>query len=254
MENPSREKRSWPSLAVKFCVAVITFAIGIAAQYVSTFIPPVSTPTLQQPRVEISHESADPGTLRETILVAKARGEKTVELSVLACGSDIGRLQTALSRDTVVLAQLVTKKTYADTWGLSTWYKFKIKETLVDHEPPRLKDYPPFQSAPSDMLPIAENEFVIEESNGRIEIDGVTVIQHSNGVWYSQDKTYLMFVWLDASKRTAFRSSTDPLGVFLVENDGNLTSYVDDDYPLKTDLRKRFNNSIDNLREALKKK
>ena len=251
MENPSREKRSWSSLAVNFCVAVITFAIGFGAHWASTFKSPKPTP--QQPRVETSYESADPGTLKASILEAKARGENTVEFSVIACGSDMGRLQTALSRDTVVLAELVGKKTYADTWGLRTWYKFKIKETLVDHAPPRLK-YLSFQSAPSDMLPIAEDEFLVQEANGRMEIDGVTVIQYSNGVWYSENKTYLLFLWLDPSKRTAIRAGTDPLGVFLVDNDGNLTSYIDKDYPLKTDLGKRFNNSVNNLREALKKK
>ena len=253
MENPSGEKRRWSSLAVKFGVAVITFAIGIAAQFVSTFIPPESTPTLQQPRVEISHESAEPGTLRARILEAKAKGENTVELGVLGCGWEIGRLQTALSRDTVVLAQLVGKETYADTWGLRTWYKFKIKETLVAHPPPNLK-YLPFPGAPSDMLPIAEDEFAIQEANGRMEIDGVTVTQHSNGVWYSEDKTYLLFLWIDPSNRTAIRAGTDPLGVFLVDNEENLTSYIDEDYPLKTDLAKRYNNSVNNLREALKKK
>jgi hypothetical protein len=253
MQNPLRGKIASSSLAVRFCVAVITFAIGLAAQFVSTFIPPESTPILQQPPVEISHETAEPGTLRASILEAKARGENTVELASIGCGFDIGRLQTALSLDTVVLAQLVGKKTYADTWGLRTWYKFKIKETLVDHAPPRLK-YSPFQNAPSDMLPIAEDQFVVEETNGRMEIDGVTVIQHSNGVWYSEDKTYLLFLWLDPFTRTAFRAGTDAVGVFLVDNDGNLTSYVDHDYPLKTDLGKRFNNSVNNMREALKKK
>jgi len=60
-------------------------------------------------------------------------------------------------------------------------------------------------------------------------------------------------VWFNPSKRTAIRSSTDPLGVFLVETDGNLRSYIDRPYPLKTHLAKRFKNSVDNMRQALKK-
>jgi len=250
MENRYREKKPWLLWATRFCVAVITFAIGVGAHWASSFKP--QKPTLPQPLPETSSPRPDPGTLRASILEAKARGENTVELSVIGCGWEMADLRTALSRDAVVLAELVGKKTYEGTWGLHTWYRFKIKETLVDHSPPRrISSF--FLSAPSDMLPIAEDEFLLQETNGRMEIDGVTVIQHSNGAWYSEDQTYLLFLWFDSSKRTAIRSGTDPLGVFLVDNDGNLRSYVDDDYPLKTDIAKRFNNSLDNMRHALKK-
>ena len=250
MENPVRPKNRWLSLTIRLCVAVTTFAIGVAAYWAFTSKTPKPAP--QQPPVEVSHESADPGTLRVTILAAKARRENKAETSVIACGSDVGSLRTALSRDTVVLAELVGRKTYADTWGLHTWYRFKIKETLLDHAPPRRSDWT-FQSAPSDMLPIADDEFLISEANGQIEIDGVTVTQHSNGARYLEDQTYLLFLWIDPSKRTAIRTGTDPLGVFLVDDYGNLTSYVDESYPLKTDIAKRFNNSLDNMRAALKK-
>ena len=243
-----RANKPWSSLATHFCVAVMTFAIGMSAHWVSTFRSPKSTP----PQLSPSFESAEPGTLKATILAAKARGDKTVELSLIACGSDTGRLRDALSRDTVVLAELVGQKTYPDTYGLHTWYRFKVKETLVQHAPPPL-DYSPFDSAPPDMVPIAEDELVIQELNGRMEIEGITVIQHSNGAAYREGQTYLLFVWVDPLKRTATRTGTDPLGVFLVDNNGNLTSYIDQPYPLKTDLRKRFKNSIDNMRKALQK-
>ena len=249
MENPFRGKKLWSSLTTKFCVAVIAFAIGIVAHWAATYRPPKPAP--QQSPIEASPASAEPGTLRAKILEAKVTGTNTVQIVVIACGWDIGGLRNALARDTVVLAELVGKKTYEDTYGLHTWYKFKIKETLVEHTPPRLDWL--FPSAPSDMLPIAEDEFLVEEANGRMEIDGVTVIQHSNGARYLEDQTYLLFLWIDPSKRTATRTGTDPLGVFLVDNDGNLSSYINRPYPLKTDLGKRFKNSVNNMRQALKK-
>ena len=242
-------KKQWTSRATKLGVGVITFAIGIVAHWALAFR--AQKPIAQQPPpAQVSYESADPGTLKASILAAKARGESTVELAVIGCGWDVGSLRTALSTDTVVLAELVGRKTYADTWGLRTWYRFKLKETLVEHAPPRQLSGT-FQSAPSDMLPISEDEFLIQASNGRMEIDGVTVIQHSNSATYSEDQTYLLFLWIDPVKRTAIPAGTDALGVFLVDNDGNLTSYVGDSYPLKTDLAKRFNNSLSKLREGL---
>jgi len=240
-------------LATKLGVAVMTFAIGIGAHWAWTFRAPKLTAQRTRVVETFVYESADPGTLRASILDAKAKGESKLELVVIGCGAEIGSLQAALSTNKVVLAELVGKKTYADTWGLRTWYRFKLKETLVEHAPPR-KLSSAFQSAPSDMLPIADDEFLMQEANGRMEIDGVTVIQRSNGARYLENQTYLLFLWMDPSKRTAFLTGSDPLGVFLVDNDGNLTSYVDETYPLKTELAKRFNNSLNNMREALKKK
>ena len=210
-------------------------------------------PTTPPPQpVEINYESAEIGTLKRRILEAKAKGSNTVELSSLACGWEIGSLKTALTTDTVVLAELIGKKTLADPWGLRTWYKFKTKETLVKHPPPRLLNLP-FPSGPSELLPVAEDEFLIQETNGQMEIDGITVTQHSNGAKYVEGQTYLLFLWIDPSNRTAIRSGTDPLGVFLVDSDGKLRPYLDQPYRLNTDLGKRYQNSVDNLRQALRK-
>ena len=244
----------WSSMAPKFGVAVITFAIGVAVSFAWTIRRSSPTPQrhpIESTHAEVNYANAEIGTLRHDILQAKARGDKTLQLVVLGCGSEIGSLKSALSRDTIVLADLVGKKTYEDTYGLRTWYRFKTRETLREHPKP-----PPaylFASAPSDMLPIAEDEFLIQEANGQMEIDGVTVTQRSNGAKYVEGQTYLLFLWMDPSKRTAFRTAADPLGVFLVDSNGNLSSYLDRPYPFKTALAKRFNNSINELRQALKK-
>ena len=249
------ENKRWLSWT-NFCVAVISFAVGIAANWVwsadRTPRPtPRATPPAPQP-VAIDFSSAEIGTVKRAVLEAKARGENSVELAVIGCGSDIGSLRTALSENSVVVADLIEKKTYASTFGLYTWYRFKLRETLVEHPLPRfLRDT--FWDAPSDMLPIAEDEFLIQEANGQMEIDGVTVIQHSNGAKYREGQTYLLFVWLDKSRRQAIRAGTEPLGVFLVDSEGNLTSYMKSAYPFKDEFEKRFKNSLISMREALKK-
>jgi hypothetical protein len=114
----------------------------------------------------------------------------------------------------------------------------------VEHHPRRPAGL--FHGAPSDMLPIADDEFLIQEINGQMVIDGVTITQRSNGAKYLEGQTYLLFLWMDPSTRTAVRSATDPLGVFLVDSNGNLSPYIDQPYPLKDALAKRFNNSVNN--------
>lgn len=252
MGNAFKVKIRWSSLAINFCVAIIAFAIGNGAHWALRSRPPQSTPQQPPPPPQVSYPTPEAGTLRASILKAKARGNNTVQFGAIGCGSDIGSLRTALSRDTVVLAELVGKKTYEEKYGLHTWYRFKTKETLLKNAPPRV-DYLLSQSAPSDMLPIAEDEFLVQEANGRMEIDGVTVIQVSNGPGYVEHQTYLLFLLLDPSKRIATRSGTDPLGVFLVDDEENLRPYVDHSYPLKTHIARRFKNSVSNMRQALKK-
>ena len=241
--------RSRIIFATNFCVAVITFVIGIAANFAWTLIRTESY-TLYDP-LPACYANAEISRLKGMIREAKARGDNTVELNELVCGWDIGSLQEALSRDTLVLADLVGKKTYADTDNLHTWYRFKIRETLLKNPNPPYEYL--FHSGPSDMLPIAEDEFLIHELNGQMEIDGVTVTQVSNGAKYFEGQTYLLFLWIDPSKRTAIRTGTTPSGVFLVDSNGNLSSYLDDTYPLKTALAERFNNSLNDLREGLRK-
>ena len=88
--------------------------------------------TRQHP-LEANYPDAEFGTLKRTVQEAKARGDKTIEFGLLLCGGDIGTLPEALSRDTVVVADLVEKKTYVETSFLHTWYRFKIVARNTDY-------------------------------------------------------------------------------------------------------------------------
>jgi hypothetical protein len=204
----------------------------------------------EEPRESV--KQGEFGTLKGRILDAKADGETRVDLRILACGWEIGGLREALSRDTVVVAQLRGKKTFQDRDGLYTWYRFIVVEPLSERPIPDYLGFLSFGEAPADMLPVKENEFLIRETNGRMEIDGVTVTQHSNGAKYIEGETYLLFLLLDRGKRIAVRSGTDPIGVFTVDNEGILRAYVDRPYPLKDQIAKRLGNSLNKLRTALK--
>ena len=102
------------------------------------------------------------------------------------------------------------------------------------------------------MKPLDENEFVMVETNGQMDIDGVRVTQFSNSPRYSVGGTYLIFLHLDRAKRVAVRAGTEPSGVFLVDKDGTFRAYIDSPHPLRDDLARRYGNSIDKLRRALK--
>ncbi len=192
------------------------------------------------------------GTLKGRILDAKAEGLDEVQLSLLICGWDIGNLRQALQRDTVMLADVIDKKTFPDTYGLRTWYRFRIVDTLSEKPMPKYPTYSNYPDPPAEMMPLQENEFVMVETNGQMVIDGVHVTQFSNTVRYSVGGTYLIFLHLDPAKRVAVRSGTEPTGVFLVGKDGTFKAYTDGPHPLRDALEKQYGNSIENFRRALK--
>jgi len=192
------------------------------------------------------------GTLKGQILDAKAEGLDEVELSLLSCGWDIGSLDEALGRDTIVLAEVSGKKTLADVWGLRTWYRFRILESLSEKPMPKYPNYDSLPDPPEEMRPLKEDEFVILEANGQMEIDGVRVTQRSNGVVFKEGGTYLLFLHIEPRKRVGVRSGTEPSGVFLVAKDGTFKAYIDGPHPLRDQLAKRFGNSIEKLRTALR--
>ena len=191
------------------------------------------------------------GTLKGLILDAKAEGIMEIELSSILCGWDIGNLNQVLRRDTIVVAEVIGKKTFAGTYDLRTWYKFKTVETLSQRPIPKYLLSESWPVPPEEVKPLVD-EFVIVEVNGEMEIDGIRVIQYSNSVAYSVGSTYLLFLHMEPSKRVAARSGTDPLGVFRVGEDGTFSSYIARPYPLRNQMAKRFGNSINNLRSALK--
>jgi hypothetical protein len=210
---------------------------------IESYFPEEPRPSLKQ---------GEWGTLKGQILDANAEGLDEVELDLLSCGWDIGSLDEALARDTVVLAEVSGKKTLADKYGLRTWYRFRLVEALSEKPMPKYMTYDSLPDPPYDMRPLSEDEFVILEANGDMEIDGVRVRQRSNGVVYTTGGTYLLFLHIEPAKRVAFRSATDPLGVFLVAKDGTFKAHIDSPYPLRDEMTRRYGNSIEKLRTALK--
>ncbi|HKO98762.1 MAG TPA: hypothetical protein VJU86_17315 [Pyrinomonadaceae bacterium] len=215
----------------------------VISEKVESWMPEAPAPSIQQGEL---------GTLKGRILDAKAEGLDRVELSVIVCGWNIGNLRTVLARDTLMLARVKDKKTFAGTYDLTTWYKFQIVDALSEKPLPKIPGYESPHPAPQEMQPIRDDEFVIPETNGQLEIDGVTVKQYSNGVNYKVGDTYLIFLNLSPATRVAFRSGTDPLGVFLVHKDGTFSPYLKEPYSLGDQMAKRFGNSTENLRNALK--
>jgi len=194
---------------------------------------------------------ADYGTLMWHVQMAKTRGEKEYVMGSIGCGMGVATLEETLSNYTIVVAQPIEKKTYADTYGLSTWYRFRIIETLSTKTLRVSNHWSSYISSPANMLPINADEFLMPESGGTLVIDGITVTEYSNSPQYSLSKRYLLFLELDSAKKIGGIPWADEVGIFTVDDDGTLQGTDDDSYELKDKLASRFDNSMQRLKVYL---
>ena len=239
-------------LIPRLAVALLTFAIGITASMswkaYQRFINS-NEPELLSAKVE----QAEYGSLKWHIQQAEARGEKEFVTGVLGCGMGVSTLNEALSNYSVVVLQLIEKRTYAENHGLHTWYKFRVLETLSHKPLPHYSRWSSYVPLPSD-LPVGADELLMQGGDGSIVIDGIMVIQHSNSPDYLPSKQYLLFVELDSSRRLAVVPWSDEIGIFTVDADGVVKATDNLSYNLKDQIGKRFGNSVERLKLYLDRK
>jgi hypothetical protein len=233
-------------LVLRLAVALLAFAIGIAASIGSKAYQRFMN-SREREMLTAKDEQAEYGSLKWHIQQAKARGEKEYVTGVLACGTEVSTLNQALSTYSVVVAQLIEKRTYAENYGLHTWYKFRVLETLSYKPLPRYSRWSSFVPQPSD-LPVGADEILMQGGDGSIVIDGVTVIQRSNSPDYLPSKQYLLFVELDPSRRLAAVPWPDEAGIFIVDADGVVKATDNLSYDLKDQMGERFGNSVERLK------
>jgi hypothetical protein len=233
-------------LILRLAVALLTFAIGTAASVGSKAYQRFMNSS-EREKLAARDQQAEYGSLKWHVQQAKARGEKEFVTGVLACGTEVSTLNQALSTYSVVVAQLIEKRTYAEKYGLQAWYKFRVLETLSYKPLPPYSRWSSYVPLPSD-LPVGADEILMQGGDGSIVIDGVTVIQRSNGPDYLPSKEYLLFVELDSSRRLAAVPWPDEAGIFIVDADGVVKATDNLSYDLKDQMGERFGNSVERLK------
>jgi len=240
-------------LIFKLSASLLMFAIGIAASAGWRFLrrSSASVAAVLVPRV--TAQEAEMGTLAWYVQQAKAKGQTSVDISSIGCGMGVQGLDFSLSHYSLVVAQPVEQRVYADKDHIVTWYKFKIAETLNAKAPTKFwgKQLADIQ-IPADLLPVGADEMVMARTGGSMVIDGVTVNYYSNSPKFSLSEKYLLFLEFDAGRRFAFVPWSDRVGIFKLNGDDEITAVYDDgSYNLKDKLRARFHNSLTRLREFL---
>lgn len=238
-------------LIFKLGVALLAFVVGLAAYVGWRLLRRTSKPVVVTGEFRINNEDGY-GTIMWQVEEAKAKGETEYETGFIACGMAVPSLRVALDNYSLVVAEPVDKRTYADSFNLITWYRFRIIERLSNRPASeQLKSQLRYFSPPKD-IQLGADEILIPEAGGTMVIDGVTVRDTGNVPEYDLSKKYLLFLDMDADKRVGSIPWSDAVGIFTV-NDGDriAAAYRDGEYDLKERMKKQFGNSLARLRESV---
>ena len=235
----------------RLSIALLTFLIGIVLT-LSVYTFRRSSRSEQKSSPAPNTQWAEYGTLMWNVQMAKARGKKEYVTSSLGCGMGVSNLNEALSEYTIVIARPVEKKTFMNTFGLDTWYRFKVIETL-SVKPLRgfHRESLANMKVPADLLPLNADEFLIPGSGGTLDVEGVRVTEYSNSPKFSLSNQYVLFLNLNSDKQVAFIPWSDEVGIFTIDANGLLKATDNNSYDLKEKMASRFDNSVEQLKSYL---
>ncbi len=187
---------------------------------------------------------------------AKNKGQQKVVVpgalvEYLGSAGTIGA-DEALSSSTVVVAHVISKQsTYSDA-DITTWNKFAIDETLSEAKGlPCPACLPP--SPPATVLPLSPGQFLLPQSGGTVNIDGVDVEQSVDDYpGYELNQKYLLLINLYPSGVAGVVGG--PVGVFKVLPNDKLAPISESEHKIRRDFKDAYGNSLIKLRTHLQQK
>lgn len=224
----------------------------------------------QKEQIEQLQNAPDKGAIAWHARLAKAKGEREIvtPLMVRSRYPGVENLDEALSLYGAVVAQPIKKKSYitstleSESYNeirnrvkddqIHTWYKFRILENLSGKPLSAYRaccdpDSDWGKLIPQEMLPVNEDEFMIEIDGGTVEIDGVKVTQNSGRTKFSESERYLLFLVTDVSGKVAgFGMGMD--GVYTISRENTLVPISKRNERVIQDITGLYNSSLDSLK------
>lgn len=213
----------------------------------------VGVPSFQnKSKIEELEKSPERGKLSWHSQMAKAKGEQSVLLGASIVDYAVPlSLEDALENYHLVVAEPIYSRSYATTYNIQTWYKFRLVEELS--VPRNCIDCDSSINPPAEMLPLQPNEFLSLKVGGEADVDGIRITS-SDPTFpnFETGRRYLLLVAFDSNKVVgALRSG--PWGAFALNSDDRLEPVnVKLKHPFRAKLSEQFRNSLSDLRLSLK--
>jgi hypothetical protein len=225
---------------------------------VLTVVTTVKTRPIYQQQVPSTSQGSKPGTLQWVAEQAKAKGKQEVTVPTGAI-NEYGvapNVDEALFNFSLVVATLVSKESYIEgSDDIKTWYKFRNIETLRQADKYNCSSCQGSLTPPTDMLPLADNEFLILKDGGTVVVDGVKITSYDPQFPdLSASSKYMLFISPDPAEKIQ-ALGMGPYGIYAIKDNGALESIIKrEDHPLSRDIKARLGDSIAQVRANLRSK
>ena len=230
---------------VLMAAAVITATTGLGSRKQKT-----------TPEKSLATETLDiDGSVKAYAREAKARGLQRIVIpapSMTYDGAMAGLDEAMLDHSVVVAQPIESRSLITGSDLISTWYKFRITDTLSKKKPSpsKCKECAP-PAPPDEMLPLKKDEILIPRVGGMVIVEGVEVTMLSpQSPEYKMNQDYLLLLSETTPQVSNVRAGS--LGALLVKADGTLQSIDKESNPIHEDLKSRFKNSVHELKAHLK--
>lgn len=223
-------------------IASIIMAIGNQAQ--------------REPQASDTIFSRNASTLAERVQEARRQGKNRIVFPApLGIPAHVKSLSEAFDNFEVLVVQPISQEScpQGDS-DIVTWHRFKVIDDL-SHANARQTSHQELEA----LLPknialqdIGNDEVLVRQAGGILNIDGVTLIQETNDFpLLSTHQRYLLFLSKSRSEKIA-RMELGPDGVLAIDQEGQLSPLVDHKHPVYNEIRQSYGSSLARLKATTK--
>lgn len=205
-------------------------------------------------RITTSEQTPDVGTLQWYAANAKAHGKTEMDFDAGWDNYAVARkLRDAIPYYSIVRVKLLgSVPDVVDSTRITTWWRFKVLETLSEQTIYNCAGCPQPPVPPLSIAPVV-GELLIRKKGGTAIVDGVRLTSIDHQVPdFDSNHEYVLFLSLNASK-TVGNLAMGPCGVFAVQVNGALTPVIGDRFGIWEELNSANAVSLNGLREQLRK-
>lgn len=235
-------------------VLKLVLAIAAVAILTTLGIKAVYYPGRNTPNVQSKKSLVERGSLVEIARRKKADGQDKATISglIIDYGGEGMELAEALKLYSVLIAEPIDSKSFPqESSNISTWYKFRILETLAQNPYWTCSGCPKVSAIPPEMGQPNHDEFFVAISGGVVNIEGVEITQPFSSLHFEAGNKYLMFVNLAPSQAAIVGGG--PSGAFQLDKNDTLHSLNKQDAPLPAEVQKRFGLKLVAFRSHIKR-
>jgi len=203
-------------------------------------------------KIDQLERSPDRGKLTWRVQMAKAKGERAVNLGAnIVEYAASPSFEDALANYSLVVAEPIYKRSYASTYNIETWYKFRLLEELSSPTT-SCGDCPKPGDPPQELLPLKPGEFLAPKFGGEAIVDGINITSSDQSFPdFQLGMRYLLLVQFDSQKIVAILR-LGPRGAFTLDANEKIRPMNVDLNPFRDRLSQQFGNSLPTLRHSLK--